>query len=79
MPFVSAHDLQTGAAFVLPGNARCVPATPSHRIHEIDQAIDHQHVDPGEMMPIASFPPGTVVYAEWQASRWIKLRVLPPR
>lgn len=79
MPFVSAHDLETGAAFVLSGNARCVPATAALLRHEIDHRLDLADVDTSEVMPIASFPAGTVVYVELNGPRWIKLKVLPTR
>lgn len=80
MAFVSAHDLETGAAFILPGNARCVPAHLVDRRHSLGQTLDGAHVDPGEVMPIASFAPGTIVYAELQGSpHWRKLRLVAPR
>ncbi|MBI2392167.1 MAG: hypothetical protein HYV09_21440 [Deltaproteobacteria bacterium] len=77
MRFVSAHDLKTGAAFVLPDHARCVQAKPALYRHEVDQAIDHAHVDPLEIRPIGTCPAGSIVYAEWRPSQWIKLRVIP--
>lgn len=79
MAFVSAHDLETGAAFILPGSARCVPAHLVDRRHSLGQTLDGAHVDPDEVMPIASFPPGTIVYAELQGTRrWQRLRLVAP-
>ena len=79
MPLVSAHDLKTGAAFVLPGNVRCVEATAAHHTHEVDQTIDRVWVDPSAVRPIASCDTGAIVYVEWKgprSNRWIKLRVV---
>lgn len=83
MQLISAHDLRTGAAFVLPGSARCVEATAAHHAHEIDQMIDRARIDPQEVRPLASCRAGAIVYVEWKgptSSRWVKLRVVhsPP-
>jgi hypothetical protein len=76
MRLVSAHDLRTGAAFVLPGHARCVPAKAAHRANEVDQMIDRVWIDPSDVRPLSTCDQGEIVYVEWRAKRWIKLRVV---
>jgi hypothetical protein len=79
MRLISAHDLKTGAAFVLPGSVRCVEAKPSLYAHETDQMIDRMFVDPSEVRPLSTVQAGSIVYVEWtgpRSDRWIKLRVL---
>lgn len=79
MGLISAHDLKTGAAFVLPGNARCVEATRAHHPHEVDHTIDHAHLDPAAVRPLSSCRPGSIVYVEWKgprSKRWLKLRLI---
>lgn len=61
MRLVSAHDLQTGAAFVLPGNVRCVREKPDS--------------EPTDARPLASCNRGSVVFVEWQGS-WVAMRVV---
>jgi hypothetical protein len=79
MQTVSAHDLTTGAAFVLPAHVRCVAATASHHASEVDSALHWNAIDPSKVRPLGSCPAGSIVYAEWKglrSSQWLKLRVL---
>lgn len=79
MPFVSAHDLTTGAAFVLPAHVRCVAATASHHTREINSKLHRSAIDETTVRPLGSCRQGTIVYAEWEgpsSSHWLKLRVL---
>ncbi len=79
MRLISAHDLKTGAAFVLPGTARCIEATRAHHAHEVDHGLDRAFVDPAAVRPLSSCAAGAIVYVEWKgpkSGRWIKLRVV---
>ena len=83
MRIVSAHDLRTGAAFVLPATARCVPVTAElHALedeHGLEGATIGSTVDPRAVRRLGSLPPGSIVYAETRGRdtvRWTKLRVV---
>lgn len=79
MRIVSAHDFRTGAAFVLPASARCVPVKAEHHAFEEEQAIDRARIEPHEVRRLGSLPPGSIVYAETRGDstpRWTKLRVV---
>jgi hypothetical protein len=79
MQLVSAHDLKTGAGFVLPAHARCVAATVSHYAQEVDCMLSKHAIDPSEVRSLGSYPPGSIVYVERDgplSSEWVKLRVV---
>jgi hypothetical protein len=79
MRTIATHDLRTGAAFLLPENARCVRARAEHLRRERDSMIDGDAVDATEIRHLGSLPPGSIVYAEWageHARRWMKLRLV---
>ena len=63
MHLVSAIDLRTGAAFVLPGSLPCVDANPS--VKEPSAAPSH---------PIANCRVGAIVHAE-VGGEWLVLKV----
>jgi hypothetical protein len=79
MQLVSAHDLTTGAAFVLPAHVRCVAANAAHHTREVDNQLHRSAIDERMIRPLGSCPTGSIVYAEWNGPRsthWLKLRVL---
>lgn len=75
MRMVSAHDLRTGAAFVLLGSVSCVPARPEHVRHEVDMTIARERLCDDELKSIGSCAPGSFVYVPWGSDRWVKVRV----
>ncbi len=79
MRIVSAHDLRTGAAFVLPATARCVPTTAELHALEDEDGVDPSRIEPQAVRRLGSLPPGSIVYAETRGRdtvRWTKLRVV---
>jgi len=78
MQLVSAHDLTTGAGFVLPANVECVAATAAHLSREVDSALPGSAIDRTKVRPLGSYPAGSIVYVQWDGpdSQWLKLRVL---
>lgn len=78
MQLVSAHDMTTGAAFVLPAHVQCVAARASHLPREVDSALPGSAVDAEDVRPLGSYPVGSIVYVQWDGPRsnWLKLRVL---
>lgn len=77
MQLVSAHDLTTGAAFVLPAHARSIAATASHHAHEVGSKLPGHAIDPSKVRPLGSYPAGSIVYVQWNGpGEWLKLRVL---
>jgi hypothetical protein len=78
MQLVSAHDLTTGAAFVLPAHVQCIAATASHFPHEVNSALPTSEIDRTKVRPLGSCPEGSIVYVQWEGpqSNWLKLRVI---
>ena len=79
MQHVSAHDLTTGAGFVLPAHARCVAATAADHAREEDSALHKNSVDECKVRPLGSCPAGSIVYVECgspRPSHWLKLRIV---
>ena len=76
MQLVSAHDLTTGAAFVLPAHVRCVAATARLHAREVDSALPPSAIAEGDVKTLGSCPAGSIVYVQWNGPDWLKLRVV---